>query len=107
MTRNENYDRNDDVTFLLALANRYTSEGQERGLPRGLLVMIAEGDGTFTNHFADPDNEMDWFSMVGTMEACKHKIFMENVEFAATDRDGILLGPEDDTDEDDFDGDDE
>ncbi len=100
MTRNENYDRNDDVAFLLALADRMTREDQERGLPRGMVVIIAEGDGTFTNHFADPDNDIDWFSLIGTMEACKHTILNQNIEFAPTDRDGILLDI-DELDEDD------
>ena len=67
-------ERAEEETFLLTLANRMHSEDYERGMPRGFMVMVFEGDGTFTHHLADIDGDTDWMHVVGNMEVMKGAI---------------------------------
>ena len=96
MVKNE---REEEVTFLLHLANRITQEDQARGLPRGVVVVVAEGDGTFTNHLVELDDDLDLTGLIGTMEIFKQVLLMRNIEFAATDMDGTLIDEDDEDDD--------
>jgi len=87
-------DRHIDVTYLLALANRMTDEDQERGLPRGFMIIVAEGDGTFTNRATDTDGDTDLIALIGNMEIMKHTLIASRMSMAPVNVDGTLMTDE-------------
>lgn len=79
------------VDYLLTLASRMSDSSQKRGLPVGFMVIVSEGDDRFTHHLADPDEEMNWMTLIGNIELTKHAIMNTNFTWEPVNHDGTEL----------------
>lgn len=83
-----NYDRQDDVTYLVTLASRLTDKDHPRGIPKGFVILIMEGDGTFTHRVADPDNNVEWTAVLGGIEVIKNALINTKFSWEPVHKDG-------------------
>lgn len=81
-------ERDKDATFLLTFASRLNEEDHPKGKPKGFILMVAEGDGTFTHHIADPEDQMDWMSTIGNLEVTKNALINTKLSWAPVHEDG-------------------
>lgn len=81
-------EREKDATFLLTFASRLNEEDHPKGKPKGFVLMVSEGDGTFTHHIADPDDDMDWMHVIGNMEVTKQALIATKLSWTPVHEDG-------------------
>lgn len=83
-----NEEREKDVTFLLTFANRLNDGEHPKGKPKGFILVVAEGDGTFTHHIADPDDGMEWMAVIGNIEVTKQALISTKLSWEPVHEDG-------------------
>ena len=81
-------DRDESLNYLLTLASRFNQEDHPKGKPRGFVIIVSEGNGDYTHHIANPEDEVEWMPLVGNMEVLKHAIITTNMSWAPVHNDG-------------------
>lgn len=84
MTPEEN--RRSTENYLLTLASRL-------GATRGVIIVVAENDGRFTNHQANFD-DVPWANFAGNLAAVEHDILNNKLVWEPVQVDGSELPEE-------------